>query len=82
MASPPKMEQEPEPPKSSLKDNAYLKYSGMAFQIIAYLLVGIFLGKKLDQYFNMDQPLFTALLSVVFLAAFFFKIYVDLIRNK
>ncbi|MBX2814772.1 MAG: AtpZ/AtpI family protein [Saprospiraceae bacterium] len=69
-------------PKSKIKDNAYLKYSGMAFQIIAYILVGIFLGDRLDKYFEMDQPVFTAILAMVFLCLFFFKLYVDLNRKS
>ena len=63
-------------------DNAYLKYSGMAFQIIAYLVVGIFLGRKLDQYFELEKPIFTAVLATLFLGAFFFKLFADLNQNK
>lgn len=68
--------------KPSLKDNAYLKYSGMAFQIIAYLLVGIFIGTKLDAYFEMEEPLFTALVAMAFLILYFFKLYIDLNRKS
>ena len=68
--------------KINLKDNAYLKYSGMAFQIVAYLLVGIFIGKKLDTHFDTEQPIFTAILAMLFLAAYFFKLYIDLNRGK
>jgi len=68
--------------KKKIVDNAYLKYSGMAFQIIAYVVVGIFLGKKLDQYFETEDPIFTALLATVFLGAFFFKLFADLNRDQ
>lgn len=70
------------PDKPTLKDNSYLKYSGMAFQIIAYVVVGIFLGKKLDEYLQREDQLFTALLAIFFLGLFFFKVFVDLNRNK
>lgn len=72
----------PDDSRKKVVNNAYLKYSGMAFQIIAYLVVGIFLGKKLDQYFQTKDPIFTALLATVFLGAFFFKLFVDLNRDK
>ncbi|MEL6142305.1 MAG: AtpZ/AtpI family protein [Bacteroidota bacterium] len=42
--------------KSSLKDNPYLKYSGMAFQMAATILVFVFLGQWLDKQFN-SEPL-------------------------
>ncbi len=70
-----------DPQRSRVKDNAYLKYSGMAFQIIAYILVGIFLGDRLDKHFENEQPVFTAILAMVFLCLFFYKLYVDLNRK-
>ncbi len=59
-----------------------MKYSGMAFQIAAYILVGIFLGKQLDKYFQTERPYFTALCSIIFLVAFFIKLFADLNRGK
>ncbi len=59
----------------------YMRYSGMAFQIVGYIIVGIFLGKQLDKYFETSKPIFTALLSVVFLIAYFVKLVADLSRK-
>ena len=56
----------------------YLKYSGMAFQILAYLAIGVFLGKQLDKYFETSKSYFTAFLTIFFLAAFFVKLFYDL----
>jgi F0F1-type ATP synthase assembly protein I len=56
----------------------YMKYSGMAFQIAAYLIVGIFLGKQADKYFDTAKPYFTALGAMLFLVAFFIKLLNDI----
>ena len=68
-------------PKSPI-NNSYLKYSGMAIQMAAIITLGVFGGKKLDQFFNLKQPVFTLLLS---LFAVFAAIYVsikDFLKNK
>ncbi|MDH3650011.1 MAG: AtpZ/AtpI family protein [Saprospiraceae bacterium] len=59
-----------------------MKYSGMAFQIAAYIIVGLFLGKQLDKYLENDRPLFAALGAILFLIAFFIKLVNDLNKNK
>lgn len=50
---------EPNSPKQKPKgnDNAYLKYSGMAFQMAASILLCAFLGQWLDGYFETGQIL-------------------------
>ena len=58
-----------------------MRYSGMAFQMVGYIVVGIFLGKQLDKYFETARPVFTALLSVVFLVVYFVKLVADLSRK-
>lgn len=68
-------------PKSPI-NNSYLKYSGMAIQMAAIITLGVFGGKKLDQFFNLKQPVFTLVLS---LFAVFAAIYVsikDFLKNK
>jgi F0F1-type ATP synthase assembly protein I len=81
------MSQSPgDPPKKRLLEQKaaknYMKYSGMAFQIAAYVLVGIFIGKQLDKYFATSRPLFTALGAVLFLVAFFIKLMADVKNGK
>jgi F0F1-type ATP synthase assembly protein I len=60
------------------KAKAYLKYSGMAFQIFAYLIIGVLIGKQLDKYFNVSKPYFTALCTIIFLSVYFMKLVYDL----
>lgn len=44
---------------------AYAKYSGIAIQLGITIAIGAFIGRKLDQYFNLEKPLLTALLSLI-----------------
>ncbi len=47
----------PKPPKRKQgrpADNSYLKYSGMAFQMAAAILLGVFLGRYLDGCWHTD----------------------------
>jgi hypothetical protein len=64
------------------KWNAYLKYSGLAFQLAAVVLAGIFLGRWLDRKFMLEKPLFTMLLVIIFFSGFMFKLYKELTENK
>ncbi len=51
------------------------KYSGLAFQIGFIILIGTWIGKKLDAYFDTDQPVFTLIGS---LSSVFAALYVSL----
>jgi membrane protein DedA with SNARE-associated domain len=54
----------------------------MAIQMAAIITLGVFGGKKLDQFFNLKQPVFTLVLSFF---AVFAAIYVsikDFLKNK
>ena len=54
-------------PKKSA--NAYLKYSGLAFQLAAIIGIGAFIGFKLDQWANFDKQYLTALFAIIFTLA-------------
>ena len=56
----------------------YMKYSGMAFQIAAYVLIGLWAGKQLDKYLETSRPFFSALGAILFLVAYFIKLMNDL----
>jgi F0F1-type ATP synthase assembly protein I len=45
--------------------NAYAKYSSLAFQMLAIILLGVWGGRKADQWLHLTYPVFTAVLSVV-----------------
>lgn len=61
------MQQKPSKPSSNPKkrpfDN-YLKYSNIAFQLVAAILIGVFGGIKLDEWLGTDSA-FTIILSLL-----------------
>lgn len=61
------MEPEKESPKESNKKaaNAFVRYSGMAFQMIAVLLVAAYSGQWLDDHYKNEQPWFTLVLLLI-----------------
>ncbi len=50
--------------QSQKKLNAYAKYSSMALQMGFIITLGTFGGLKIDQYFNLNFPIFTLILSI------------------
>ncbi len=58
-----------EPNKLREKTRAYAKYSGMAFQLLAAIIIGVLIGKKLDAYFQFARPYMTAVSALLFLLA-------------
>jgi F0F1-type ATP synthase assembly protein I len=60
-----------EKPKKRLND--YAKYSAMATQMMAIILIGTFGGVKLDKYLGLKTPIFTLVLTLlsIFLAIYF-----------
>lgn len=63
--------------KRKKPSKAYLKYSGMAFQMISIMLIFLFLGKYLDRQF-LTEPILTVVFVIlgVFLAIAFFMIQI------
>ena len=64
------------------KVNNYLKYSGMAFQMVGTMLIGIFIGKWLDRKLDTSQPYFTALLALIFTGASVYLVLCDFLSKK
>jgi amino acid permease len=59
-----------------------VKYSGLAFQMIAIILVVLFAAFKLDEYLENDFPLFTIIGAFVGVLLSLFFALKDLFRNK
>lgn len=66
-------------PKSNSGD--ILKYSGMAFEMAAYIAVGLLIGHFLDKWLKTTQPYFTLLFAVLFISAYFVRLVKDLSRK-
>jgi F0F1-type ATP synthase assembly protein I len=45
--------------------DTYAKYSSIAFQMLAIILVGVFGGRELDRWLQWQFPAFTMLLAVL-----------------
>ena len=54
---------------------SYVKYSGMAFQMVAIILIFYWAGSKLDERAANEKPVYTAILSLL---GVFVGLYVSL----
>ncbi len=54
----------------------------LPFQMAFYIGFGAFIGLKLDRHFQLEQPLFTILLSVAGLLASFYVLIKDLNKDS
>jgi len=69
-------------PESKKKQyNAVLKYSGMGMQMLIGIGLGVFIGGKLDARFETEQPIYTAILALVFLGVVMYSVLKDLMKN-
>jgi len=77
---------EEEETKKNLVDHkttkSYLKYSGLAFQMASYVIVGLLIGKQLDKYFELEKPILTAGCMLLFLVAYFIKLFNDINQGR
>jgi branched-subunit amino acid transport protein len=64
------------------KSRSYLKYSGIAFQLVGLLIVSIFLGKKIDAWLETEKAYFTALLVILVFSVYMYKLYIDLMKEN
>lgn len=67
-------------PKKQL-DN-YAKYSGIAFQMLAIIFIGVFGGYKLDEYLNFKIPIFTIVLSLLSVSLAIYLAVKDFLKQK
>ena len=59
----------------------YAKYSGMAFQMLAIILLGLFAGYKLDIWLH-TKPLLTIVLSLSSVVIAIYIVTRDLLKKK
>jgi F0F1-type ATP synthase assembly protein I len=60
--------------------SVYARYSGMAIQMLAIILLGVFAGFKLDKWLH-TRPILTVILSIVSVALSIYFVTKDLIRR-
>lgn len=51
--------------KQKRRFDDFIKYSNLAFEMIAIMAVGVFAGYKLDQWLKLDFPAFTLGLMIL-----------------
>ena len=67
---------------SNKQSNAFLKYSGLAFQMIGTLLLLTWIGRKGDEYFNFKTPWLTISSMLMGLLAIMYKLIKDFEKKK
>lgn len=60
----------------------YVKYSGMAFQMIGALVLAAFGGRKLDEYVGNEKPWFTIGLLLIAVIATTILTIISITKNK
>lgn len=62
--------------------NSIIRYSGMGLQMAAIMLLGAWAGIKIDEYFNINNNIFTAALTILAVIIAVYLTIKDLIKNK
>jgi ATP synthase protein I len=60
--------------------NNYLKYSGIAFQMVATILLGTWGGMALDDHFQVKSHIFTVVLMLLSVVASMYVVIKGLIK--
>jgi len=60
----------------------YARYSGMAFELLALILIMVFAGKKLDAYFDNKKSFITAILVVFAVVGYMVKLYYEITKKS
>lgn len=69
-------------PRKPKPYNAYLKYSGLAIQLLGGIAVFGWLGYKLDQYLGLTFPAFMLLFGFLAFGGMMFQLYRSINRDN
>lgn len=80
------MEQQPSqensqesPTKINESKKAYVKYSGMGFTMAGSIVIGVLIGRYLDDYFDTDKQYWTAGMALFFLFVGMYSVLRDIL---
>jgi len=73
---------EPSPNKKLKTYNSYLKYSGLAIQLLVVMGVFGWLGHLLDRYLGLKVPAFMLLFGFVAFAGMMYQVYRSINRDN
>jgi len=68
--------------KNKPSDSQYIRYSSLGFQLIATIAIGMFIGVKLDDWLEMEKPIFTVCVSVFFVIIALYIVVKDLLKEQ
>jgi F0F1-type ATP synthase assembly protein I len=63
------------PHRKPNQSNSYLKYSGLAVQLLGSIFVCGWIGSRLDQWLEIKLPIFMIVLGLAGFAAVLFQVY-------
>jgi F0F1-type ATP synthase assembly protein I len=66
--------------KQNKEGNDFARYTGIAFQMIAIILITTWGGIKLDKISGFEKPVFTIILSLLGVFAAIYTVVKDFIR--
>lgn len=62
-------------PKNHNSLKIYAKYSAIAFQMAAIILIGLWVGMKLDEFIEFSFPVFTVVLTFISFGAALYYLF-------
>ncbi|MDQ8004597.1 MAG: AtpZ/AtpI family protein [Pedobacter sp.] len=74
------LEEENNKPLNKRASN-YIKYTGVAFQMLATIVVFTFIGYKIDEHYKNDNFIITAILGIVGVGASLYQVVRSLNKN-
>ncbi len=55
--------------------NDYARYTGMAFELLALILIMVYIGKKIDSWLEFEKPIMLVLLVSFGMIGYMVKLY-------
>lgn len=67
--------QDPSQPKKPTQSNSYLKYSGLAVQLLFTIAISGWIGYKIDQWLELKFPAFMLTLGFLGFGGMMYQVY-------
>lgn len=61
--------------------NAYARYSSIGFQMLLIILAGVFGGREVDRWLELQFPVFTLVLTILAVVLSIYFVIKDLLRK-
>ena len=61
--------------------NSYARYSSIAFQMLVIMLAGVFGGRELDRWLELQFPVFTLILTILAVILAIYFVIKDLLKK-